>query len=180
MFTHSFRMKLEHSKRFQAKCRVKYNHGELDPLERKYLMTGKQKYRGMRLLLLVSVILLIITAAPNFTARGDGGGWPTSTPSPTIPPPTATTASATAYPSVQLFGLPATSTPPGALLPLTEGQSSLSAQTAATPIPSTGAGSTFSILACWPFVLVFLILLLFGVLWLRNRTADRAYRVFTR
>lgn len=138
-------------------------------------MTGKQKYRGMRLLLLTIVFLLIIAASPNISARGDGGGWPTSTTTPTIPPPTATTASATAYPSVQLFSLPATSTPSGALFPLPEGQSSLSAQSVATPVPSTGAGSTFSILACWPFALVFLVLLLFGIWWLRNRVVDRVY-----
>ncbi|RPI88572.1 MAG: hypothetical protein EHM41_00675 [Chloroflexi bacterium] len=138
-------------------------------------MTGKHKYRGMRLLFLTAIFLLILTAAPNISARGDGGGWPTNTPSPTIPPPTATTAAATAYPSVLLFSLPATSTPSGVLLPLTEGQSSLSVQTAATPIPSTGAGTTFSILACWPFVLVFLVVLFFGIWWLRNRVVDRVY-----
>ncbi len=114
----------------------------------------------------LAAVLSILWLAPAQPARADGGGFPTRTPTRTLIPflPTVTPTS----PDELLLVFPPTAT-----TTLTTDLFGEQAQPpAGQAIPEAGipaSAQPFSLLSCWPFALIFLLLLVVGVWYISSR-----------
>jgi hypothetical protein len=120
-----------------------------------------------RTILPIAFLVTLLLASP-WRARAsdpylDGGGFPTRTPTRRVRNPLPRTAQAV-QPSATLF--PASSTPTGGAAVLGQGEQ----QPLAPNIGTTSqTAQPFSLLSCWPFALVILLVLIVGVMWISNR-----------
>lgn len=130
--------------------------------------------RGIRTpirLSIAALCLMLLLTVGTLSAHADGGGFPTNTPIPPTFTPLPTSTTTPTRPAEGQLLLPFAS-PTIAALP--DGSSLLGIQ-APTPIPVQSPRAGVSLLACWPFALVVLAVLIIGIWWLRNRLAQDAY-----
>jgi hypothetical protein len=108
-------------------------------------------------------LLIALWMAAPLRVRADGGGLPTRTPTRTLIPlaPAATATS----PQLQI-----TFPPTGTHTPVAGALGQQPPPNQAIPeAGTTAAARPFSLLSCWPFVLVVLLVLVVGVMWLSGR-----------
>lgn len=125
-------------------------------------------HKETRLLLLAFGLLVILSTlllANPAQVFADAGGWPTATPTLTATMIVVETDLPTAEPTSSLLTFPPTPTFTSVVPAFAEGQLMPEVQVA-TPAPEP---SRINFLTCLPFVAIFFLIAVVGIIWLRAR-----------
>jgi hypothetical protein len=120
----------------------------------------------------ILIILVGLMMSSPMKVAADAGGWPTSTPTLTPLPPTATQIQETAavLPTLPQIIFPPTNTPTQSTVGLLEGQAI--PQVVLEEEPATNRNITA--LLCWPLGIILVVGTVIGLILLRNRILSSA------
>ncbi len=142
------------------------------------LFTGRKNISFILPTVILIVLIAMAKSMPERVLADGGGGFPTSTSTATLIPLAPTI---TETPTGSLFlGLPGTPTDTPAVgglflnLSPTEQAATLQAGVANAPQTSQQTSGGNSILACWPYALIALVILIVVVLWISSRIRQSA------
>jgi hypothetical protein len=129
-----------------------------------YMPLHNPRLRLWLAVILAVIILALAFGKPQPTAA-DAGGWPTATPTWTAIPiiiiPTSTP-----EPTLPFLPFPSTPTHTPGVPGFVEGQAIPQVE---LRVETTPAPPGFTVLSCWPFALIVLIIAAAGILWVRAR-----------